>query len=225
VSKIKKNATILYYTSNREGSRFEMRVKDNIREHSQGLPIVSVSQYPIDFGENICVGDHGASGFNMFRQVQIGLEEIDTKFVISAEADCLYPPDYFEYRPPEDDKCYRNTNTWVMPQWRAFFWRKPEAATHAQIIGRDFYLARLNKLFEGAPDWSVEEKNFPKERGLGEDVFEDDQIKYWEGENPVVQIKTTRSMRHYTRSEREDTHELPYWGRGKAFRKKFYGDI
>lgn len=201
-----------------------MRVRDNIRENCGGLPIISISQFPVDFGDNICVGDHGCSGFNMFRQVQIGLRKAKTKFVISAEADCLYPQDYFEFRPPEDDIAYRNTNTWVMPQWRPFFWNKPGGATHAQIIGREFYLDRLTELFEGAPDWSVEEKNFPKERKLGSDVFTEDQIKYWATENPVVQIKTTRSMRHFTESKREDTHKLPYWGKGVDFRNKYYGD-
>jgi hypothetical protein len=109
-----------------------------------------------------------------------------------------------------------------MPQWRPFFWNKKEGATHAQVVGREFYLNRLNELFKGAPEWSVEEKNFPKERKMGEDVFKE--VEYWETENPVVQIKTKRSMRHYTHSERVDTHELPYWGKGVDFRKKYYAD-
>jgi hypothetical protein len=214
-------STILYYTSNREGENFEQRIRDNILKVSN-LPIVSVSQKPIDFGKNIVVGDHGVSGFNMFRQVQIGLKEVKTKFVISAEADCLYPPDYFEFVPPRVDVPYRDSNTWVMPQWRAFFWNKKESATHTQVVGTKFYLDTLNKLFHDAPDWSVKENNFPKERHKKEDVF--DEIKHWKSKYPVVQIKTKRSMRHYTHSERIDTHELPYWGKGVDFRKKYYGD-
>jgi hypothetical protein len=70
--------------------------------------------------------------------------------------------------------------------------------------------------------WSADERNFPKERGLGEDVFPPEQIAFYETENPVVQIKTDRSMRHYTHSERVDTPELPYWGTGKAFRARWY---
>lgn len=218
------NATILFYTSNREGNDFEQRIKNNILEvNRNNLPIISVSQYPIEFGDkNIVVGDVGTSGFNMFRQVQRGLREIKTDFVISAEADCLYPPEYFEFRPDDLTTPYRNTNTWVMPQWRAFFWQKRESATHAQIVGTQYYLDVLNKLFTGLPDWSVEQKNFPKEYYKQEDIF--DNIKYWFCPNPVVQIKTTRSMRHYTSSDRIDINELPYWGRGTEFRKKYYAD-
>lgn len=218
------NATILYYSSNREGENFEKRVRENILKNCGSLPIVSVTQKPIDFGKNICIGDIGASGFNMFRQVQIGLREVKTDFVISTEADCFYPPEYFQFVPPTLDDPYRNTNTWVMPQWRPFFWQKRESATHAQIIGTQFYLETLNKLFAGAPDWSVEEKNFPKERNGESDIFKKEDIKYWFCASPVVQVKTTKSMRHFTNSDRIDIHELPFWGKGVDFRKKYYGD-
>jgi len=214
--------TILYYTSNREGTEFEKRVRENILKVSNGLPIISISQKPLDFGENICIGDVGASGFNMFRQVQLGCMKAKTKFVISAEADCLYPPDYFSFVPERENVCYRDSNVYVMGQWRNYFYKKSEGATHAQIVGREYYLDVLNHLFKDAPEYSVEEKNFPKERGYGEDVFA--KIEYYQTINPVVQIKTTRSMRHYTHSERIPVYELPYWGEGKEFRKKYYGD-
>ena len=131
-----KQATIIYYTSNKEGSLFEQRVRDNILKVSGGLPIISVSQRPLDFGQNICVGDVGASGFNMFRQVLIACAQAKTPFVISAEADCLYPPDYFEFIPTREDICYRNSNLYVMGQWRKYFYKKEEGATHAQVVGQ-----------------------------------------------------------------------------------------
>ncbi len=218
------DTTIIYYTSNREKPEFEQRIKDNILKVCGDLPIISVTQKPIDFGKNIVVGDVGASGFNMFRQVQIACREAKTRFILSAEADCLYPPDYFTFVPERENICYRNKNLYVMPQHRAFFWRKEEGATHAQIIGREFYLKTLDKLFEGAPDWSVEERNFPKERThkKQEDVFLKNEIEFYETKYPVVQIKTSQSMRHYTNSDRITRTELPYWGSGRDFRKKYY---
>ena len=219
------SATIIYVSSNMERPEFEERIRNNILEVCGGLPIISVTQRPIDFGKNICIGDDvGVSGFNMFRQVQIGCQEATTDFVISAESDCVYPPDYFSWVPERQDLCYRNSNLYVMPQHRAWFWLKAEGATHSQIIGREFYLERLNKLFKGAPDWDreVKEKNFPKERWKEEDIFPPAQIAYYQTENPVVQIKTSQSMRHFTHSDRIDRHEIPYWGTGREFRRKFY---
>jgi hypothetical protein len=212
-------AVIIYVSSNKEKPEFEERIRKNILEVTD-IPIISVTQKPIDFGKNVCVGDDvGVSGFNMFRQVLIALKESTADYVISCEADCLYPPDYFKFVPNSLDVPYRNSNVYVMGQHRNYFYHKPEGATHAQIVGRQFYIDTLEKLFEGCPMWSLE-KNFPKERYGKEDVF--DKIEYWDTANPVVQIKTSQSMRHYTRSERIPIYELAYWGDGAKFRDKYY---
>jgi hypothetical protein len=213
------DATIIYYSSNRETPEFEGRVIANILKVCGDLPIISVSQKLMDFGTNICVGDVGASGFNCFAQIRIACREAQTRFVISAEADCLYPPDYFTYRPERDDVAYRNSNLYVMPDKRDYFFYKEEGATHAQIVGREYYLSVLDNLFAGAPEWSVEEKNFPKERHHKEDIFR--HVEHYRTENPVVQIKTHRGMRYYTRSARTPISELPYWGAGKAVRRYY----
>jgi len=215
------DATIIYCSSCREDPLFEAKVKETILKHCGGLPIISVTQKPIDFGKNICVGDSiGASGFNFFRQVQIGLMEAKTEFVISAESDCMYPPDYFTFRPERNDKCYRSSNLYVMPDLRAYYFYKREGATHAQIVGREFYLNALNKLFEGAPQWSTEEKNFPKERHNLEDVFADnDIIRHKEIVNPVFQVKTHKGLRYYTHSDCTPIAEIKYWGPGEPIRK------
>lgn len=211
--------TIIYYTSNREDPKLEKRVQDNILSVTD-LPIVSVSQKPIDFGKNICVGDVGVSGFNCFRQIQIACENTDAEFVISAEADCVYPPDYFTFV-PENEQCWRSDNLYVMGDHRRCYWKKSEGATHAQIVGRKYYLNRLNELFDGAPEWSTEEMNFPKERHRKEDIF--DKVNFWTSDNPVVQIKTHKGMRYYTHSDRIDRDEIKYWGNGKKLRRRFCG--
>ena len=216
---INKNLTICYYTSNKENPVFEQKVRDNILKNCGGLPIISVSHKPIDFGKNIVVGDVGVSGFNMFRQVQIALRECKTRFVLSCEADCLYPPDYFTFRPERDDRCYRNSNLYVMAHKRPLLWKKEEGATHAQIIGREFYLKRLDELFKGCPEWSPDEKNFPRERLHKVDVF--DEVEFYKTENPVLQIKTSDSMRHHTHSDRIDRSAIQYWGKATDIRKKY----
>lgn len=215
------NLSVLYYTSNREKPDFEKRIQNSLLKNCGNLPIISISQKPIKLGTNICVGDIGCSGFNMFRQVQIGLEAAKTKFVISAEADCLYPPDYFTFVPERDNICYRNLNLYVMADQRDYFYYKGgHGATHAQIVGREFYLKKLELLFKDAPQWSTEEKNFPKERWHYQDVFS--RFEFYRTENPVVQIKTHFGMRYYTSSERTPIYNLPYWGDSKAFRRRFY---
>ena len=215
------NVTIIYYTSNREAPEFEEKIRDNILKVCGNLPIISVSQKPINFGKNICVGDVGTSGFNMFRQVLIGCQEAKTKFVITAEADCLYPPDYFKFIPKKDNICYRNSNTYLLGLRRDHFFKKPEGGTWSQVIGRDFYIRRLEYLFEDAPEWSIDGKNFPKERGKGEDVFTADQVERFETEYPCISIKSGNGMRHYSHSERAPIYDLPYWKDSRKFRKTY----
>lgn len=222
------DATIIYCSSNKEMPEFEQRVRDNILKVCGDLPIISVTQKPIEFGTNICVGDDiGVSGFNFFRQSLIACHAAKTRFVISAEADCLYPEDYFQWVPDNDRKCYRNENLFVLGQHRKYFFKKPGGATHAQIVGREFYIENLERCFEGEKMWDATQFNFPKEKfhAKYEDVFAKKDIEFYMSENPVVQIKTSQSMRNYTSSIRDPIYSLPYWGTGADFRAKFYNII
>lgn len=227
--------TIFYASSNRERPEFEERIQKNILTYRGDIHIISVTQKPQStFGgivpenyTNICVGDHvGVSGFNFFKQSLIALQHVKTPFALSCEADTVYPPDYFTFIPPKGNICYRNKNLYVMGQHRTYFYKKEEGATHAQIVGTEFYRKTLERLFEGEPEWDYkeEQKNFPKEKfhKKGEDVFKKQEIEFYETENPVVQIKTSQSMRHYTNSDRIPRLELPFWGSGRDFREKFY---
>lgn len=218
------DATVIYCSSNMELPAFEAKIVDSLLKNCGDLSIISVTQKPMGLGRNICVGDEiGVSGFNYFRQFLIGCEAAKTDFIISAESDCLYPPDYFSFRPERQDGCWRNSNLYVMPDKRPFFFHKREGATHSQVVGRKFYINRLRFLFRDAPMWSVEEKNFPKERHRKEDVVE--KVEYWRTKNPVFQIKTHLGMRYYTNSDRTPIHELPYWGKGTDIYREFVKDI
>jgi hypothetical protein len=208
------DATIIYVSSNREDLEFETKIIMRLVQNCGKLPIISVTQYPTPLGKNIVVGDVGASGFNFLRQIQIGCQAATTRFIISAEADCLYPPDYFWFRPERDDACYRNNNTYLMGHKRDCFWKKNEGGTWAQVINRIFYLERLNFLLQGEPMWDSTRKNFPKEKGLK--FF--DSFETFTTEKPCISIKSGRGMRHYSHSERIDIPELPYWGKGKELR-------
>jgi hypothetical protein len=207
--------TIIYYTSNRENEDFERKIRLNILNNSD-LPIVSVSQKKIDFGRNICVGDVGTSGFNVLRQILIACENCDTEYVICTEADCLYPPDYFTFKPNGKD-VYRNTNTYLMGHNRDCYWKKNEGGLWSQIVKREFYIKRLKEIFKDEPMWDETKKNFPKEKKMK--LFEN--YETYKTENSCISFKTGKSMRHYSHSERTPIYELPYWGNSKLLRTKY----
>ena len=81
---------------------------------ANGHPIISVSQQPIDFGENICVGDIGRSWLSLYKQLFEGVRRAKTKYVAMAEHDCVYAPEHFRWIPPREDTFYYNDNCWLV---------------------------------------------------------------------------------------------------------------
>ena len=152
--------TIIYYTANRESKGLTKLVQETLLKC--GLPIISVSQKPIDFGENICVGEVGFSSHNSVRQVQIGAEKATTRYVALAEADCLYPKEHFEYTPPRKDIFYYDRNVWML---RAKGFIKRRATSIAGIIvSRKKLLRSIEISLRKRELWYLEDtkRNLPK---------------------------------------------------------------
>lgn len=215
--------TIIYYTSNREDEIFENKIRKNLLSVCGDIPIISVSQKPINFGKNICVGDVGACDFNLFRQIQIGCEAATTPFVISAEADCLYPPDYFQYdaKNIDESKYYRFDNLYILYQWmhdnEEEFYKK-DTGPFAQIAGRKLYISMIQKALQGHPEWSDPAnpiKKFP--------IFLQRDWQTLNIKNPIVNLKTYNGMRRYTKTIGPPVASIPYWGDADGLRKEIWG--
>lgn len=105
------SAGILYYTDNRlEGEIMEMCMQ-RLLESADGMRIVSVSLKPITLGDNLSMPMQPGY-LTMFEQIVKGLKTLETDIVFFAEHDVLYNPTHFQFRPPERDTFYYNTNVW-----------------------------------------------------------------------------------------------------------------
>lgn len=202
--------TILYYTSNRENPDFEKRVQQNLLENCGDLPIVSVSQKPLFLGKNICVGDVGHSYFNEFRQILIGVKEIQTEYVVFAEADFIYPKEYFEFTPPSGD-LWRYDNVWLV------FRRSPSAyrkaySNGAQIARREWLIDTLEKYFEGQPEWSDKQVDKADYNGA---------MNRWFSGPPCVSFRTGSGMSVKATYNPEPHESLEYWGGVRDLKAKF----
>jgi len=142
------NKTIIYYTSNTEKESFENKVRENILKLSKGLPIISVSQKPMDFGKNICVGELEQNYDNAFYQALVGCEEAKTEYVAMCEDDCLYPEGYFDFEPTDPNVIYTYDNVWLM--WdrhnRTRFYKHGTTAGSI-MLSRELYI----KMLKGKP--------------------------------------------------------------------------
>jgi hypothetical protein len=100
---------IIYYTNNHPDEKIMAEVQKQIL--LSGLPIVSCSQKPINFGKNIVL-EIGSSPTSMVRQILTALEASEAKYVFFCEHDVLYHPSHFEFTPTRNDTFYYNTNVW-----------------------------------------------------------------------------------------------------------------
>lgn len=215
--------TILYITSNREDPNFEAKIRANILKQKGDLPIISVSQKPINFGKNICVGDVGHTYFNSYRQLLIGAKEAKSDYIVFAEADFLHHTNYFNFE-PKGGNIYRYNNIWILyknPKYYSF--RRKEYTIFSQIIKREFMIEILEKNLKNFSTWSKTEVVLKDRHGY--DMFRIP-FEFFGSEIPSVSFKTGDSLRNYTNvmHGRENIRtSLPYWGEAGNLRKEYFG--
>lgn len=78
-----------------------------------GYKIISVSQQPLGFGENIVL-DVKRGVLSIFRQILAGLEHSKADAVFLLEHDILYHPSHFDFTPAEDNRFYYDRNRWAV---------------------------------------------------------------------------------------------------------------
>jgi len=207
------NTTIIYYTANVEDESFEQKIRENILKQTD-LPIISVSRKSIDFGKNICIGEQPVCYSNSWKQLLIGLKEAKTDFCIAAEADVLYPPEYFTFTPDSKHKVFRYTNVLVYFVGKNGLWRK-SWSEGAQICGRKYWISKL----EAALDEGWE----PMTNSLKvvKNIFNTRDTYSWTGKNPVVTFKTRQGINYKTGFRGGGVKEVPYWGTTKEIYNKY----
>lgn len=101
--------SIVYYTDSRLEKELDVAVRRQILKAN--VPIISVSQVPLDFGMNICVGRKPRSYISLYEQLLTGLEAAEKDSLIYlCEHDVFYHPTYFGYEPSDDYGIYFNLN-------------------------------------------------------------------------------------------------------------------
>ena len=216
------NTTIVYYTHNREIPSFEKKIQDTIIEESKGIPIISVSQKPIDFGKNICVGEQGANSLNTWRQILIGCQAAETKFVCLAESDTLQHSSYFSYIPERDDTHYVITPLFIVFAQRGksqSYYRKNASDNHV-VANRDCIIDKLKTMLQGLPEWQ-------KESDYEKNPFSNSTVLSLKKEIVtlpvgIVTFKTDQNMHRKSTFHRGGIHEIPYWGPSRQLIGKYF---
>lgn len=216
------NTTILYFTSNREDQVFEEKIRENLVKQAHEIPIISISQKPISLGKNICVGDVGLSYLNLFRQMYIGAKEAKTDFIMYAEGDTLYPPEYFSFVPTDKNVSYRYDNNYVVfdtPKHNMFY--KKRVYEGAQIVGTKFFMKNCEEFFVDMPMWFANGKDGVMPIRRREPQHRSPKV-YFGGVAPCITFKTGKGISWKAHLERgSEVTSVPYWGTIEEVKKKY----
>jgi hypothetical protein len=219
MAKLKDSLTILYYSSSHEKPEFERKIIENLQEACGDLPIVSVSQKPLDLGKNICVGDVGLSYLNEWRQMFIGAKEVQTPYIVFAESDHLYPKEYFSFVPPRAGSWhYDNVWTVFKDVTRAGSYRRKEFSDGAQICDKKSLVERLERFLADKPQWGEE---------YYDEQLLDVPFDYFSGPTACIVFKTgdgvSNSANVINKPGNNRKNSLPYWGHVTNLRAKYFG--
>ena len=228
--------TIIYYTANKVTDYFYNNTKAQLLKAAGNIPIISVTQKPVGFGQNIVVGDIGQSVPNIYRQVLIGAKAAKTEFVAMAEDDTLYCKEHFNYnnRTPSKHRFLYNMNRWNLYTWSQppIFSRKYRMVLNALIAPRELLIEALEERFAKYPkDEMIPLKYFAEpgryETGLGVTIRETEK---WYSDPPIVVFSHPEALNFIQQGERknlgdERLYSLPYWGTAEEVLRNYTNEI
>ena len=224
------NISIIYYTPNLKNEKFAERIREKLLETIGDTPLISVSQKPLKFGQNICVGEIGRSYRNVFKQMLAGVKEAKTDYVGMAEDDTLYPAIHYDehFYPPLDTFAYN------MSRWSICTWVKPPVyvitnrlCNSNMIAPRKLLIELIEKRMERFPEgkepsalWSEPGKQDGK-YGLGEYKIKQFMttpiVSFIHPETLAYDFLGTRKRLNPIRA-----YSIPYWGEVKSLIDYYY---
>ena len=215
-----KNLTCIYYTPNYKDETFAEKIRQALLKTIGNTPLISVSQKPLKFGHNICVGEIGRSPRNVYKQMLLGAKEATTDYVGCAEDDTLYHPSHFDsiYLPLLD------TFAFNMSRWSIAPWLKPPVYSAVNtpcnsnmIAPRKLLIELLEKRFAKFPN--VTEGNLWNELGKYDEHHGLGKYKVKQfATNPTVSFTHYESLGFAFMKTRKRIHpfrayDIPYYGK------------
>lgn len=183
--------TLIYYSANVIPEYFAEQVRKQIIKATNGnFPIISVTHKPLDFGDNICVGETPPHVLTLYWQTLLGAKLAKTDYIAFVEDDCAYSSSHFtSYRP----KTFAyNMNRYMTFTWekKPLFSRKEKRHILSQLIApRELYIKAMVERFSKTYTEDRIKKHFAEpgryERWLGVTVYEKETF---ESKEPNVTI-------------------------------------
>lgn len=172
---------IIYYTTNKLNLKIAKAVQKQLLKI--GLPIVSASLKPMNFGTNIVIKEKPGH-ITMFKQIVAALENLDTEIVYFCEHDVIYSPTHFEFS-PTDNKFYFNNNVWKVD---AETGKALKVEKCEQLSGMCVYRAT-------ALEWARKKLEEIKSAGFDRHYEPQNTVRGgWESKEPNIDIRHSQNL-------------------------------
>lgn len=225
--------TLLYYSAHTLWENCAENVRHHILEVTNNeIPIVSVTQKPLNFGKNICVGDIGKSYQNCYLQILVGAISAKTKYIACIEDDTLYPREHFDHRPSVDDVFAYNNNMWFSEE-KGYWGKENDYGMCGCIAPRELLIktlrARFRKYPYPIPADDKKGQKYWQEPGRFDHKFgiPNAKIEMFKTEAPLITFNYYKGLGGKKRDDSQWAQKrdyLAYWGDGKLLWHKFWID-
>jgi glycosyltransferase involved in cell wall biosynthesis len=176
--------TIIYYTDGHLDESLARACRKNLKKAAAEIPIISVSQEPLNFGHNICVGKKPRSNRSIYEQILAGLEAAEPESVIYlCEHDVAYCPAHFAHVPEVKDRIDYNQHRfywapgqpdylpargqWALSQivaYREYLMEQVKTALESEQPSSEIYRCRTHKYRSERPNIDFRHgKNFSRD--------------------------------------------------------------
>jgi hypothetical protein len=230
--------TAIFYTSNHMEGHFIESVKEQLVRALDGIPLISVSQKEMDFGENICVGDVGRSHLNIYRQILIGCQAATTKYVAMTEDDILYSAEHFREKRPDPGHFLYDMHKWSIFTWSKpaiFSLRRRKIVNHL-IAERQMLIDAMQERFDkfdclefGSGQGTLQKLGYWGDPGRQENILKVTHrpVQEFYASVPGIVFSHPGAYGYTSRGERkslarEKTYELRHWGTAERILKDYY---
>ena len=216
---------VVYYTDSKlddETPQLANAVRKRLKKMVGPIPIISVSQKPLNFGKNICIGEQPRKFKSIYEAILAGVSEApDGSIVYLCEHDVFYHPSHFAQVPDEPDTMYFNTARYYYALGQSSFIKARGKRALSQSVGtKETIIKHVTERLDGCGDEITERWN---------ELEKKSSVKYknFESVRPNVDILHENNYtprgdykRNYLRGKSVGVENLPGWGRPPHFGSK-----
>ena len=203
---------IVYYTDSELDFGLAHAVRKNLKKVAGPIPIISVSQKPLNLGKNICVGKLPRTFQSMYQQILKGAKAAPPGSIIYlCEHDVFYHPSHFAKLPKDKRAFYFNQNRYYYREGCDTYLPGPTAskALSQAVVSREYLIEHCERRLA---DWTPRAKH----------------RRYsWSSERPNVDIRHDQNLsqdggskRAWITGKKKGVRNIGGWGSPKHFRSK-----